>query len=142
MTSSLSDFLTAQNSGNPSNFDIAFQELSSGQKTSHWIWFILPQLKSLGRSETAIYYGIENLDHAKLYLQHEILGQRLEAVVNLISPQIFVNNIELEALMGSPIDAFKTISSLTLFEQAGLESASKILSKTGRCEKTLLQIVN
>ena len=142
MNSNIVNILTAQNSGEPTNFDRAVMELSSGHKTSHWIWFILPQLKSLGRSPTAIFYGIDDLEEAKLYLQNELLAERLEIIVDLIFDQIIVKRNELEDLMGSRIDAIKTVSSLTVFENAGLESASKILNETGRCEKTLLLINN
>ena len=62
-------FLDAQKD----SYDRALAEIKNGRKSSHWIWYIFPQLKILGRSKTAVYYGIENLDEAKEYLKDEIL---------------------------------------------------------------------
>ena len=52
----------------------ALAEVKSGKKLSHWIWFIFPQLKGLGTSESSQYYGIDDIEEAKAYLQHPILG--------------------------------------------------------------------
>jgi len=55
----------------------ALGEIKSGKKITHWMWFIFPQIAGLGHSETSLFYGIKNLDEAKLYLEHPILGSRL-----------------------------------------------------------------
>jgi hypothetical protein len=59
--------------------DRAVEELRAGRKRSHWMWFIFPQLRALGRSPTAQHYGIASLAEASAYLEHPVLGPRLEA---------------------------------------------------------------
>jgi uncharacterized protein (DUF1810 family) len=89
----------------------ALGELLQGRKRSHWMWFVFPQLKGLGRSPTAEFYGIASLDEARAYLAHELLGPRLRhaAQVVLDGPEQ-----DLRRLFGSPDDA-KFISSMSLF---------------------------
>ena len=60
-------------------YDGALRELQRGHKTGHWMWFIFPQLRGLGRSELSTYYGIASLDEARAYLGHPVLGPRLLA---------------------------------------------------------------
>jgi uncharacterized protein (DUF1810 family) len=62
-------------------------ELGAGQKQSHWMWFVFPQLTGLGRSETAQFYGISDLDESRRYLSHSVLGERLRHHVNLMLRQ-------------------------------------------------------
>ena len=134
----LSRFLSAQNEGTPPTFDRALSELKSGRKRSHWIWFVLPQLRCLGRSATAIHFGIEDLEEARAYLADPVLRKRLEQVIAVLAEQLEHPDQSLRKLMGKPIDATKTISSLTLFEAAGLSTASAVLEQLGeRCEATL-----
>jgi uncharacterized protein (DUF1810 family) len=93
----------------------ALDEIRRGRKTSHWIWFVFPQLAGLGRSETSRYYAIADLGEARAYLAHPVLGPRLreaaraalEAPAGLSARQIF-----------GEIDAVKLRSSMTLFSQA------------------------
>lgn len=59
-------------------------ELAAGRKRTHWMWFIFPQLKGLGRSATARFYGIESRDEALAYWQHRILGPRLKQCAQLV----------------------------------------------------------
>ena len=59
------------------DYDTALREIRGGRKRSHWMWYIFPQLKGLGYSSTSQYYGIRDLDDAKAYLQHPVLGPRL-----------------------------------------------------------------
>ena len=107
----LSRFINAQQN----NYQTALSEIKSGRKTSHWIWYIFPQLKNLGSSHNAKYYGIENLDEAKEYLSNEVLRENLleicQALLNLQSNDI-------EYIMGSSIDKAKLLSSMTLFHLA------------------------
>lgn len=135
-------FLQAQNDGAPSVYDSAIAELVSGGKTGHWIWFVLPQLADLGHSETAQRYGIADLAEARAYLADPLLRQRLEVVIRVINDQLSQPGQSLERLMGSELDASKTISSLTLFEASGLESAAVLLDQIGllRCGSTLEQL--
>lgn len=83
-------------------------------------------------------YGIAGLDEARAYLADPLLRQRLEAVISVIDEQLNQPGQDLEHLMGSELDAAKTVSSLTLFEAAGLESAAALLDRIGRrCARTL-----
>jgi uncharacterized protein (DUF1810 family) len=93
----------------------ALDELRAGSKRSHWMWFVFPQLAGLGRSETARLYAIRDLDEARAYLAHPLLGPRLlESVAAVLSHP----GRSAEAMLGG-IDAIKLRSSLTLFEAAG-----------------------
>ena len=131
-------FQQAQDNGSPSVYDSAMAELTRGKKTGHWIWFVLPQLAGLGNSEMAQRYGIADLAEARTYLADPLLRQRLEVVIAVIAAQLSQPGQNLEQLMGSGIDALKTVSSLTLFEAAGLESAAALLDRIGRrCGPTL-----
>ena len=131
-------FQHAQNNGSPSVYESALAELAIGRKTGHWVWFVLPQLAGLGHSEMAQCYGIAGLDEARAYLADPLLRQRLEAVISVIDEQLNQPAQDLELLMGSELDAAKTVSSLTLFEAAGLESAAALLNRIGRrCARTL-----
>lgn len=97
--------------------DEAMAELKAGKKVSHWMWFVFPQHKALGRSNTAIHYGITDLEEARQYLRHPILGSRLKECVQLVllHPQRTPY-----AIFGSP-DAMKFRSCLTLFMKAAPE---------------------
>lgn len=96
-------------------FQTALAELESGRKTSHWMWFIFPQLRSLGRSPTAQHYGIENLEEARAYLDDPVLKDRLtRAALAVLSHR----DKSAKAMLG-PIDALKLRSSATLFREAG-----------------------
>jgi uncharacterized protein (DUF1810 family) len=95
-------------------FETAIAELRAGDKQSHWMWFIFPQLAGLGRSPTAQYYGISSLDEAKAYLAHPILGSRLNQSVEVLLP--WAGKRAPEQILG-PIDALKLKSSLTLFDR-------------------------
>ena len=131
-------FHDAQNAGHPTIYDRALAELRDGRKRSHWIWFVLPQLAGLGRSAMAQRYGIADLDEARAYLADPVLRQRLEAVIGVIDEQLRKLGQSLEHLMGSGLDAAKTVSSLTLYEAAGLDSGGALLDQIGRrCERTL-----
>ena len=87
-------------------------ELKAGRKTSHWMWFVFPQIAGLGRSETARFYAISDVTEARAYLAHPLLGARLrEAAAALLAHR----GRSAEAMLGG-IDAIKLRSSMTLFE--------------------------
>ena len=93
----------------------ALAELQAGQKRSHWIWFVFPQLIGLGRSPTAQRYAIRSLDEARAYLAHPLLGPRLcEATAVMLTHR----DRRLDAILGSP-DDLKFRSSMSLFARAG-----------------------
>lgn len=86
-------------------------ELSMGHKETHWMWFIFPQLKELGKSAMAKRFGIESADEARAYLAHPVLGSRLVACTELLLAQRNANAYE---IFGSPDDV-KLRSCMTLF---------------------------
>ena len=90
------------------------RELEAGRKTSHWMWFVFPQLKGLGHSAMAVRYGIASLDEARVYLAHPLLGPRLRDCTGLVlrHPRRSAHQI-----FGSP-DDLKFHSSMTLFDFA------------------------
>lgn len=92
----------------------AIGELSAGRKTTHWIWYVFPQLTGLGRSEMAQRYGIASIEEAREYLAHPILGPRL---VRAVEAALGSGERDPHALFGSP-DDMKVRSSLTLFAAA------------------------
>lgn len=113
---SLNRFHTAQ--ANPTaGYDTALAEIRGGRKTSHWIWYIFPQLEGLGRSSTARAYAIRDLAEACDYLRDPLLRARYEEIAGAVSDQL-ARGVSLEDLMGSRIDALKLVSSLTLFRAA------------------------
>lgn len=109
----LEHFVAAQASVYPQ----VVQELRAGNKRSHWMWFIFPQLAGLGRSATAQQYAIKSLAEARAYLAHPILGVRLRECVNIL---LGLEARTAEEIFGYP-DVLKLLSSLTLFERAGAD---------------------
>jgi uncharacterized protein (DUF1810 family) len=99
------------------------EELQAGEKRSHWIWFIFPQMKGLGHSSQSEYYGIGSLEEAAAYLRHPVLGPRLRQCTRLVTQ---VEKRTISRIMGYP-DDLKFRSSMTLFaraaEEAGLDAA-------------------
>ena len=105
--SQLDRFVTAQ----APDYDRALAELRAGRKQSHWMWYIFPQLRGLGRSSMSEFYGIAGLDEARAYLAHPVLGPRLlEAAEAVLATQ----GRSAHEIFGSP-DDMKLRSSATLF---------------------------
>ena len=101
------DFIQAQNIVYPS----VIEELTEGRKSTHWMWFVFPQVKGLGRSVRAQRFAIQSLEQAKEYLQHDVLGARLIECAELLLLHPDKSALE---IFGS-IDTLKLHSSLTLF---------------------------
>jgi uncharacterized protein (DUF1810 family) len=99
------------------------EELTSGRKQTHWMWFIFPQPVGLGRSAMAQHYAIHDLDQARRYLGNSILGPRLRQVVKLMIGQKGRSAFE---ILGSP-DDMKFRSCLTLFREAASENSDRTL---------------
>ena len=95
-------------------FATALAELKVGRKRSHWMWFVFPQLRGLGRSPMAEFYGIGSLDEARAYLAHPVLGPRLTLCTEAT---LSVAGRSLHEILGSP-DDLKFCSSMTLFSRA------------------------
>lgn len=106
----LQRFIAAQNQ----DYETVLEELRLGEKRSHWMWFIFPQMRGLGRSPTATHFGIASLDEAHAYLEHPILGPRLRECTDLV---LQVKGKSAQQIFGS-IDKSKLKSSMTLFERA------------------------
>lgn len=101
-----------------STYDEALKEIRAGLKRSHWMWFIFPQLKRLGRSPMAEHYGLASLQEARAYLAHPLLGPRL---LEITTAAINAPAASLYAVFGAP-DDMKFKSSMTLFERAADET--------------------
>lgn len=99
-------------------FDSVRAELRAGQKRTHWMWFIFPQLRGLGRSPLALQYGISSLAEASAYLQHALLGPRLRDCTLWVTQ---VKGRSVGQIFGSP-DDLKFRSSMTLFARATSEN--------------------
>ena len=93
-------------------YGIALKEIQNGKKTSHWMWYIFPQLRCLGRSSRAHYYGIANLDEAQRYLEHPILGTRIREIT-----EVLLEHKDKTALsIFGDIDTIKVRSCMTMFD--------------------------
>lgn len=104
---SLDRFLEAQER----MYETALKEIKNGEKESHWMWYIFPQLRGLGRSQMAYTYGINGLEEAKAYLDHPVLSARL---IEISEALLKHKNQDIENILGD-IDAMKLRSSMTLF---------------------------
>ena len=105
----LTRFVVAQNQGG--TYDRALAELTAGQKRSHWMWFVFPQLAGLGRSSIAREFAIAGPDEARDYLAHPVLGERLRACCRAV---LSIEDSTAVDVFG-PVDAMKLRSSVTLF---------------------------
>ena len=111
MALDLDRFVLAQQ---PPAYDRVLAELRRGQKTSHWIWFIFPQVAGLGLSELSRYYAIPSLDDARAYLAHPVLGPRLRECAGIVAA---TDGRTAEQVFGA-VDAMKVRSCMTLFHRA------------------------
>jgi uncharacterized protein (DUF1810 family) len=103
----LDRFLKAQDT----NYKDALAEIKNGRKTTHWMWYVFPQLSGLGKSEMAQFYSITNFEEARQYLKHPVLGKRLEEISSALLKHSDKSAYE---ILGSP-DDLKLQSSITLF---------------------------
>jgi uncharacterized protein (DUF1810 family) len=109
----LDRFVVAQDDRN--TYDRALSELQAGRKTSHWMWFVFPQVSGLGQSPTAKHFELAGLDEAGAYLDHDVLGPRLlECCRTLLALD---GGATAEQVLGA-VDAMKLRSSMTLFARA------------------------
>jgi uncharacterized protein (DUF1810 family) len=108
----LERFVSAQNTGG--TYERAIGELRGGQKTSHWMWFVFPQIAGLGLSPTSKRFALSSLEEARAYLLHAVLGPRLTESARTITE---VQSHDAEQIFGT-IDARKLQSCMTLFMRA------------------------
>ncbi len=133
----LQRFLQAQEA----MFETALAELQAGSKRRHWMWFIFPQFAALGRSPTAKFYGLVSMTEARAYLDHPILGVRLQRSVEALLPH--VGRRSPKQILG-PVDAVKLKSCLTLFDhiRPGDMLRSALAGFYGDCDAQTLALLN
>ena len=123
-------------------FARALQEIRNVRKTSHWMWYIFPQISGLGRSDTSRFYAIKDMTEAKQYLDHPVLGERL---VDITSELLNLEINDPAAVLGD-IDSLKLKSSMTLFSL--LEGTHPVFQKVldkyfdGKKDMNTIRIVN
>ena len=124
----LNRFVKAQEEAYPA----VLAELTDGQKRTHWMWYIFPQIDGLGHSPMAKRYAIKDLNEARAYLAHPVLGARLRQCTELLSD---VKGRSLYEIFGTP-DDMKCVSCMTLFAQAaGPDSVFLQVLRTYGCAK-------
>lgn len=134
----LSRFLDAQNK----LYLTALSELKKGKKETHWMWFIFPQIKGLGQSDTAILYAINDLKEATDYMEHPILGKHLIEISELL---LTFKRKSADGIFGD-LDARKLRSCMTLFSLT--ENANPIFQEiieaffSGETDPLTLSIIN
>src|ERR1035437_7969346 len=133
----LNRFISAQQKVYPQ----VLKELQTGKKTSHWMWFIFPQIEGLGHSPTAKYYSIKTITEAKEYLTHPVLGKRLLECSNII---LKIEGKSADDIFGYPDNA-KLKSSMTLFNFVSPEHKefAEVLKKyfSGKQDEQTLSIL-
>jgi uncharacterized protein (DUF1810 family) len=137
MSNDLSRFLDAQESV----WHQALSEIRSGQKESHWMWFIFPQIAGLGYSSTAKFYAIKDREEAVAYLENPVLGERLRGITKeLLQP----DKTDAKFIFGHT-DAMKLLSCMTLFALVGGddEPFMKVIEKffNGKLDSSTLEIL-
>lgn len=135
----LQRFVTAQDPV----FAAVLDELDAGRKQSHWMWFVFPQLRGLGRSSTARFYGLASLDEARAFRAHPTLGPRLLEATNAVLAH---RDRSAYDVFGSP-DDLKFRSSMTLFARADPEGAAPFRAALaqfygGREDEATLALLN
>lgn len=125
------------------DYDTALKEMREGRKRSHWIWYIFPQLQELGKSSIAKFYGIEDIEEAKAYLAHPVLGARLKEISEAL---LQLDDNDPEKVMGGHPDDRKLCSCMTLFAQISEKDSvfHKVLDKFfgGKQDNKTLSLLN
>ena len=116
----LEKFIDAQDNGYSfgETYATALAEMKHGHKDTHWMWYVFPQIQGLGLSGTTAYFSIKDLDEAKDYYNHPVLGQRL---IEITSVLLDIESSDPVQVFGIP-DAFKLRSCMTLFKYAAPEN--------------------
>lgn len=138
MKQDLDRFLKAQ----VDDYELALKEIRAGEKQSHWIWYVFPQMKGLGMSWTSEFYGIADLEEAKAYLAHPVLGARLKEISAAL---LEYRTKSAREILGFP-DDLKVCSSMTLFDliepNAVFAEVLDVFYSGKRDEKTLALVKN
>ncbi len=139
-TTNVERFIEIQNESN--HYDIALQEIRKGRKTSHWIWYIFPQIKGLGHSWMSQKYSIGSLLEAKAYWENNILHDRLKEATEALLDH---SGDYAERIFGS-LDAMKVKSCMTLFDIVSphdiFEEVLETFYEGERCKATLQRVAN
>ncbi len=122
---------------------IALEEIKSGLKIKHWMWYIFPQLYGLGKSGTSKLYAISGLEEAKEYLNHPVLGSRLKEITNEL---LLLEELDAEQIFGFP-DCLKLQSSMTLFnlvDESEVGIFKKVLEKyyNGQFDNNTIELLD
>ncbi len=124
------------------SYSRAFSEIQAGRKRTHWMWYIFPQLKALGRSSTALHYGIADIDEAKAYMAEPYLRENL---INITKALLYLEESNPSLVMGYP-DDLKLCSCMTLFEIAAPDvlEFGMVLDKfyNGKRDQITMHIIN
>ena len=135
----LERFIEAQNS-RWGSYEVALNEVKLGQKQSHWIWYIFPQIKGLGHSYNSEFYGLSCKEEAKAYLEHPVLGKRLREITQAL---LDCDNKSADDIFGFP-DVLKVRSCMTLFDLVSPDDIfNEVLYKFyegQRCDKTIWRL--
>jgi uncharacterized protein (DUF1810 family) len=135
----LKRFLDAQSN----TYESALTEIKNGRKSNHWMWYIFPQYKGLGRSITSMEYAIKSQEEANIYMNHHILGKRL---IEITKAFLSIENKTAYEVLGGP-DDLKIKSSMTLFDTIQNENDlfDSVLEKYfegNRCKLTIIGLKN
>ncbi len=123
-------------------FADAMAELRSGRKTSHWIWWVFPQVAGLGSSATSVRYALAGREEACAYLADEVLRDRLVEAVTAIHERLLgPSKRRIDRLMGSEIDVLKLVSSMTLFADVARDVAVRELPGVDRLLAMAIEIL-
>lgn len=137
MKYNLERFIKAQKE----DYAMALKEIKNGRKRNHWMWYIFPQLKGLGTSAMAQYYGLENLEEAKEYYNNNYLRKNLLEITKAL---LSITNKDIDYILGTP-DNLKLASCMTLFEIAAPHEKifSQILDKyyNGKRDKNTIDLI-
>ena len=119
-------------------YDSALAELRSGQKRTHWMWYIFPQIDGLGHSTTSKHYAIKSLEEARQYLNHPVLGKRLLECAEAVYA---VEGRSVSEIFGYP-DNLKLKSSMTLFASVAAPGSvfARVLDKYFNGERDALTL--
>lgn len=115
-------------------YETALKEIQSGRKRSHWMWFIFPQLKGLGRSSTSMFYGLDGVEEAHEYLNNPILGARLREMTKAL---LMLPDTNPHLIFSSP-DDMKLRSCMTLFDAIEPNSIfQQVIDKFSKADRIL-----
>ncbi|MBQ7221522.1 MAG: DUF1810 domain-containing protein [Synergistaceae bacterium] len=124
------------------DYPVALSEMKAGQKKSHWIWYIFPQLKGLGTSHYSEFYGLDGIDEARAYLEHPVLGARLREITSVL---LDLWDSDPESVMGGYPDDRKLHSCMTLFAHISEPDSvfHKVLKRSfgGKLDKNTLELL-